>query len=581
LRLREVSLVFPRLIGEIIDARYQIVRLLGEGGMGCVYEAQTLATGERVALKLIGGDFRKAGSTLLSRFEREAKAATGIDSPHISRVLDFGTNPATKAPFMVMEYLEGEDLQVLIKRVGPLAPEAALRIAAQACAGLRDAHAARVVHRDIKPANLFLVRRGDGEILVKILDFGIAKIRREPGEGGRTTGLTTTGRILGSPLYMAPEQVDGNRGADPRTDVWSLGVSLYAALAGRAPHQHIQSIGKLLVMLCTEPPPPLQDAAPWVSPEIAAIVHRALQIDMDQRFPSAEAVLEALAPLLPDGTALREDLLGPIDEAERAVVAPRLTVQVATTLTLRKPRGSGAAEATARSNPNEESLPFSASDSGVSRSRSGVLGAGAPSGRGVYWPRLAGALLALGLGGLALYTAVSPGEGAQPGRRASGGAVRAEAPRSASAAPSVSAVPAVDLHRRVRLSVAPGDVSVEVDGRRVEVQDGVVEVAGTLGSVHRVRLSLGGDGDGGGDGGDGEVTSEVVVTENGAVPPRVSLEVTRPAGEAVEVARPAGGAVAGAKGPKPRPGLPAASTQAPVAPPSAKKADPLVPDKFQ
>src|SRR5262249_55425369 len=145
-------------------------------------------TGRRVAVKVITGDLSKKNSVAVSRFQREAKLAGSIDTSHIAQVLDAGTDAATGTPYLVMEYLEGEDLQHLLKRIGPLPPDVALRIVAQACVGLAKAHEARVIHRDIKPANLFLVHKEEGEILVKIVDFGIAKFKAD--EGAETTGLT-------------------------------------------------------------------------------------------------------------------------------------------------------------------------------------------------------------------------------------------------------------------------------------------------------------------------------------------------------------------------------------------------------
>src|SRR5262249_24458096 len=155
---------------------------------------------------------------------------------------DAGTDAETCLPFLVMEYLEGEDVQHLIKRLGPLSPDLALRIVAQACLGLDRAHEARIIHRDIKPANFFLAKAGfdthPAQRVVKLLDFGIAKIAPDPSyDSGETAGLTRTGSMLGSPLYMSPEQARGHKDIDRRADVWSMGVVLYQALTGRTPHQ--------------------------------------------------------------------------------------------------------------------------------------------------------------------------------------------------------------------------------------------------------------------------------------------------------------------------------------------------------
>jgi serine/threonine-protein kinase len=234
-----------------------------------------------------------------------------VDAEHIVQVLDHGTDAATGAPYIVQELLEGRDLQKLLDRCRVLQPDTALRIVAQACAGVQKAHEARVLHRDVKPANLFLARRPGGAVVVKIVDFGIAKIKRDPASASASTGLTRAGGILGSPLYMSPEQARGLKSTDFRTDIWSLGVVLYRALAGTTPHASIDSLADFLLALCTEPPLPLQEIAPWVSPEVAAIAGKALQINPGARFPTAGAMLAAIDALLPSGRALREEMLVP------------------------------------------------------------------------------------------------------------------------------------------------------------------------------------------------------------------------------------------------------------------------------
>src|SRR5262249_53987001 len=156
------------------------------------------------------------------------------DTEHTVQVRAFGTDPDTGGPYMVMELLDGEDLEQLLGRVYRLPIDTVLRIGAQACLALERAHQARVIHRDIKPANIFLARRPAGDVVVKLLDFGLAKIK--PGPGDQTSGLTRSGGLMGSPRYMSPEQAKGVRGIDFRTDLWSLGMVLYHAMAGNPPH---------------------------------------------------------------------------------------------------------------------------------------------------------------------------------------------------------------------------------------------------------------------------------------------------------------------------------------------------------
>ncbi len=341
--------------------------------MGCVYEAAHRETGERVAVKVLHRHLLEAPEGEgPQRFHREAEATRAIPCDHVVRVLDAGTDEATGQLYLVTEYLEGEDLQRLLERDGPLAPEAALRVAWQVLAGLADAHAAGVVHRDVKPANIFLARGPGGAVTVKLLDFGIAKVRPDPFRLPHGAALTTTGGILGSPLYMSPEQVQSSRDVDHRADLWSLGSVLYALLSGRAPHQHLASLGQLLVAVCVSPPPRLADVAPWVPLAVAEVVHRALQISPEARYPSASSMLDALRPLVPSGE-LTADLLVPSGEtalppsaaggAARIVVAP-----------------SSAPGAIRGDEATEQRLPVLPGSEGAAAARSGVPSVGTKAG---------------------------------------------------------------------------------------------------------------------------------------------------------------------------------------------------------
>jgi serine/threonine-protein kinase len=304
-----------------IDGKYDVVRKLGEGGMGAVVEARHVVTKRRVAVKVVHVD-RVTSSDFIERFEREMRATGELETQHIAQVIDSGTDDVTGHPYMVMEYLAGEDLAATLRRVGPLAPELALRIAAQACVGVQAAHDAGIVHRDIKPANLFLARRDAGEVIVKVLDFGVAKLK--PNDLERTDrALTVTGTLLGSPLYMSPEQARGERQIDGRTDVWSLGVVLYEMLTGRAPHADKDTLGALLVAIASERMHPVQDLAPWIAPEIAAIVHRALRRRPDERFASPRAMLDAIHAEIVGARSIDEPMIRGLLAADRARVAAR------------------------------------------------------------------------------------------------------------------------------------------------------------------------------------------------------------------------------------------------------------------
>ncbi|WP_437603381.1 protein kinase [Sorangium sp. So ce590] len=326
------------MIGTIIDGKYQIRQLLGEGAMGSVYEAEHTGTGRRCAVKVISSADLTRDPKVVSRFQREARAAGAIDTQHITQVLDAGVDRGSNLPFLAMEFLAGEDVHQLIKRVGPLAPDLALRIVAQSCLGLQKAHEASVVHRDIKPHNLFLARRDAGEILVKLLDFGIAKVKMDRANETEGADLTRTGNLIGSPLYMSPEQARGQKEIDHRTDIWSLGAVLYQALTGRTPYHHITALGELIISICSDPPPPVQDFAPWVPPEVAAIVHRCLLQAPGQRYQSAQEMFGAIRPMLPYGWGIHESMLVPLPEAVHRQSAPRFSVNVS----LPPPNQSGA-----------------------------------------------------------------------------------------------------------------------------------------------------------------------------------------------------------------------------------------------
>jgi serine/threonine protein kinase len=313
------------MIGRLVNRRYRITRLIDKGGMGAVFQALDTKLDRTVAIKFIVGDVAKV-SSLTDRFLREQKAAASIDSPYIAMMLDAGNDDESGAPFMVMEYLEGEDLRGVLQRLVYLPPPVVLRIAAQACRGLVRVHEARIIHRDIKPGNLFLAsRKGEDTVRAKLLDFGVAKLRMDLGEQGEVGDPTRTGIMIGSPRYMAPEQARGSKAIDHRADIWSLGVVMYQALAGRTPSHDCEALAEILIATCTEPPQPIQEIAPWVSPEIAAIVHGALRLSPDERFQSAEQMLDAILPLLPggpDGTEINTGMLVAVSKEERAHVSP-------------------------------------------------------------------------------------------------------------------------------------------------------------------------------------------------------------------------------------------------------------------
>jgi eukaryotic-like serine/threonine-protein kinase len=304
------------MIGRILDDRYEIEKLLGEGGMGSIYSAVHTFTHRRVAVKVIAPHLAQ-NAEMVVRFQREARTAGLVDTEHIVQVLDAGRDRELGASFMVMELLKGEDLHATIRRLGALPPELALRIAAQTCIGLQKAHDAGIVHRDIKPGNIFLARRDDGTITVKLLDFGIAKIKVDE------LRLTRTGHVLGSPAYASPEQAQGSKTIDHRTDVWSLGAVLYEMLCTRTPHAGLRTLGQVVLAICATPVRSVQDFAPWVSPHIAAVVHGCLTIDVHRRISSARDVLESIRPLLRHGWSLSDGMFAHLAAESGHSTAPR------------------------------------------------------------------------------------------------------------------------------------------------------------------------------------------------------------------------------------------------------------------
>ena len=270
---------------------YRIVRLIGEGGFGEVYLAENPLLERRAAVKVLHTALAQ-DPELVRRFLNEARAASAIRHPNIIEVFDAGLTP-DGAPYILMEFLEGVSLQKRLADQGRLGVAVVLDLVRQAGSALGAAHASGIVHRDLKPENLFLVPSPEaaGGERVKILDFGIAKIKRSGSTGG--TMRTQTGRIMGSPAYMSPEQCKDSADVDLRSDIYSFGVIVYEALAGRTPF--VASTGtEMLVMHLTETPPPLRQWAADVPAEIEAAVMRALSKQRSDRFESVASFVDAL-----------------------------------------------------------------------------------------------------------------------------------------------------------------------------------------------------------------------------------------------------------------------------------------------
>ncbi len=276
-------------IGDVIAGKYRLEKVAGEGGMGIVYAAEHLVLKQRVAVKVLLPDAARS-EAVVERFAREAQAAARINSEHVARVLDAGSL-ASGAPFLVMEYLEGCDLEELLELQNALPVAEVVDYAMQACEALAHAHAVGVIHRDLKPANLFLACRPDGGNVIKMLDFGISKSMKASPTDKKLTGQ----HVLGSPVYMSPEQLRNAKEIDARADLWSLGVVVYEMLSGTTPFDR-DGVGEIFAAILGEEPLPLHERNPKVPRELSDVIGKCLRRDPGERWQDAGEVAKALAP---------------------------------------------------------------------------------------------------------------------------------------------------------------------------------------------------------------------------------------------------------------------------------------------
>jgi serine/threonine-protein kinase len=276
-------------IGELLDKKYRIVRLLGEGGMGAVYEGQNVRIHHRVAIKVLHEGVASS-SDIVQRFEREAQAAGQIGSEHIVEVYDLGELPGG-ARYMVMEYLDGENLSKRLERFGRMPPDSLVPIMLQLLEGLGAAHRARIVHRDLKPDNIFLQRNKNGQDFVKIVDFGVSKFNVLGSESQMR--MTRTGSVFGTPYYMSPEQAKGEKSSDHRSDVYSAGVVLYECTTGQVPF-HGETFNELMFKIALEQPPDPEMLVLGLDPRFAAIIRTAMAREPAKRYQSASEFAQAI-----------------------------------------------------------------------------------------------------------------------------------------------------------------------------------------------------------------------------------------------------------------------------------------------
>jgi serine/threonine protein kinase len=456
------------LIGAVLGNRYSVTRLIGKGGMGAIYEARC-SDSSLVAVKVVLDSGERRRPEVLRRFVREARVLTSINSPNVVRVLDVDCDEGRDFPFIVMELLNGTGLDSLVKKWGALEPAPAVRAIIQLAQGLAAAHALGIVHRDIKPANLFLHELPTGEVIPKLCDFGIAK--RTVVSEEATVDLTRTGGVVGSPAYMSPEQAKSAKHVDARTDIWSLGISLWELLCGRRPWDQCSSVGEIIVAICTEDVVPLQDVAPWIDPGLARAVHRCLERDPRARYARVEELMDALEPYATRTVPLARSMLVPISTERRSSVAPRLA-------------SAGTTAGTA--------FP-------------GGRPSGLPSRRRGTW--VAASVAGLAVCGVVGFVAL----------RATGPKVVPEL----AASPLVSGNAGVRGPFHATVAVGPVGAQVTVDGAVRSLENGRLALEGQAGDSFEVVVTLGGL----------RVERTVVMTKDGmAQPDRVELAVAAPVG---------------------------------------------------
>src|SRR3954466_4026010 len=315
------------LIGVTLSGRYLITRKVGQGGMGAGYEATHTLIGKRVAVKVLLEKYARR-EAIVQRLEQEARLASSCQNEHIIDITDFGSTEDGRT-FVVMEYLEGESLSECLARETRLPEQRILRIVSQAGAALAAAPPKGIVHRDVKPENLFLLRRKDQDF-VKVVDFGISKSLRASDEAEEQPRLTQTGMVLGTPLYMSPEQARGDDELDARVDIYALGVIMYEAATGRVPflgNNYLSVISQVL----NETPKPVRELRPDISEEFEAIVLRAMDKDRAERYAGANELLADLTALLDDPTRSTERarITGPRRKAVRTKSPLKIATWVA------------------------------------------------------------------------------------------------------------------------------------------------------------------------------------------------------------------------------------------------------------
>jgi serine/threonine-protein kinase len=452
------------IIGTVIDRRYRVDRKIGEGGMGAVFQGEHVTVGNKVAIKVLHPDY-SSDEEVVRRLAQEARVAGTLGHKNIVQVFDF-SQMADGTHFLVMEYLEGETLADYLAREVPVPPRFIIPVALQVLDALAAAHARGIVHRDLKPENIFLTSTSDPNAHVKVLDFGISKIRT----GTDDLHLTKTGTVLGTPYYMSPEQATGKKDLDFRTDIYALGVILYVSLTAQYPFDG-ETYNELIINIFSREPPPPRSIRPEIPEAVEAVVLKAMAKSRDARYEDAEAFAEALDGLIDDpalaplfGGLTRSALIRSAQRTARASAPP-------------PPPGSGIRRVGAAS--GDTAAVVAAPISRAGRSRAGLwIGLGA-----VAVAAVVAAFLAFGRGGSSAPppaavavadagTAV-PVEPAAVAEAGADAALVVEIPVPEDVAPSPEAVVADAAAAvptaasdvvTVKVSVDPADAQISVQG---------------------------------------------------------------------------------------------------------------------
>lgn len=293
--------------GEVLAGKYRVERVLGAGGMGVVVAARHLQLDDLVALKFLLPEVLD-NSDAVGRFAREARAAVKIKSEHVARVTDVG-QLESGAPYMVMEYLEGQDLSRRLAEQGALPVEQAVEFLLQACEAIAEAHSYGIVHRDLKPANLFCIRRPDGTLSIKVLDFGISKLTNTTALAS-DLNMTRTACVMGSPLYMSPEQLKSTRDVDLRTDIWALGIILFQLVTGKVPFTG-ESLTALCLNITSQPTPSVRAVLLDASETLERVIGRCLAKEREARYRNVGELAAELGLLAPSRAKISvERILG-------------------------------------------------------------------------------------------------------------------------------------------------------------------------------------------------------------------------------------------------------------------------------